>query len=66
MYKSFPSAATFFCTYELTKTVLGNRLPEKYAPLVHMLAASLGEVVRNLIKSFVFYKIFVYETLGVH
>ena len=50
MYTSFPSAATFFCTYELTKTILGNKLPEKYAPLVHMLAASLGEVVRDSFK----------------
>ncbi len=38
-------AATFFTTYELTKSVIGSRVPERYAPMVHMLAASLGEVV---------------------
>lgn len=37
------AAATFFCTYELVKSMLGeSSLP---APLVHMAAASLGEVV---------------------
>ena len=40
-------AATFFCTYELTKSLLGRSLPEGYTPLVHMMAASLGEVVRE-------------------
>ena len=40
------SAATFFCMYELSKAVLGPRLPPSWAPLVHMLAASVGEVVR--------------------
>ena len=47
MYHVLSIAATFFCTYELTRSLLGGRLPEKYAPFVNMLAASLGEVVRE-------------------
>jgi solute carrier family 25 S-adenosylmethionine transporter 26 len=47
---SAPAAATFFCTYELTKSVLGDKLPEGYAPFVHMLAASLGEVTSCLVR----------------
>ena len=42
---SLCAAATFFCTYELTKAVLGSRVPQEYASFVHMLAASAGEVV---------------------
>ena len=42
------SAATFFCTYELTKYFLCDQLPEQYTPLIHMLAASLGEVVSEI------------------
>uniref|UniRef100_A0A3Q0RPT0 Mitochondrial S-adenosylmethionine carrier protein n=1 Tax=Amphilophus citrinellus TaxID=61819 RepID=A0A3Q0RPT0_AMPCI len=45
---SFPSAAAFFVTYEYTKSLLGAggvfALPH-VAPVTHMLAASLGEVV---------------------
>ncbi len=43
------AAALFFCTYELTKRSLVHRLPEQYAPFVHMLAAILGEMVKTLI-----------------
>ena len=39
-------AAAFFCTYELTKRLLGPRLPDELAPVVHMTAATTGEVVR--------------------
>ena len=35
-------AATFFLTYELIKSLLGDSAP---APIVHMAAATLGEVV---------------------
>ena len=38
-------AATFFCTYELTKSLIGPLVSPTYAPLVHMLAATAGEVV---------------------
>ena len=42
---SLCAAATFFCTYELTKAVLSSRVPQEYVFFVHMLAASAGEVV---------------------
>ena len=38
-------AAAFFCTYELTKRFLGPHLPDALAPVVHMTAATAGEVV---------------------
>lgn len=38
-------AAAFFCTYELTKRFLGPHLPDAFAPVVHMTAATAGEVV---------------------
>ena len=38
-------AAVFFCTYELAKVCLSRCLPDGYTPVVHMVAASLGEVV---------------------
>ncbi|XP_030586279.1 mitochondrial S-adenosylmethionine carrier protein isoform X3 [Archocentrus centrarchus] len=50
---SFPSAAAFFVTYEYTKSLRGAggvfALPH-VAPVTHMLAASLGEVVACLIR----------------
>ncbi|XP_069003932.1 mitochondrial S-adenosylmethionine carrier protein isoform X1 [Embiotoca jacksoni] len=50
---SFPNAAAFFVTYECTKSLLGAggvlRAPH-VAPVTHMLAASLGEVVACLIR----------------
>ena len=42
-------AAAFFCTYELTKKFLGPHLPDAFAPVVHMTAATAGEVVGTLI-----------------
>ena len=45
MFLSFGAAATFFCTYELTKVLLGSRVPQEYASFVYMLAATAGEVV---------------------
>ncbi|XP_072328412.1 mitochondrial S-adenosylmethionine carrier protein isoform X1 [Scyliorhinus torazame] len=47
---SFPNAALFFVTYEYTKSVLGSSVSTKKAPLVHMIAASLGEVVACLVR----------------
>lgn len=43
--KNFYTAAAFFCTYELTKRFLGPHLPDAFAPVVHMTAATAGEVV---------------------
>ncbi|TFK82125.1 S-adenosylmethionine transporter [Polyporus arcularius HHB13444] len=39
---SAPGAAVFFCTYDTLKKTLP--LPSEYAPLTHMISASLGEV----------------------
>ena len=40
------SAATFFCTYELVKSLLGSRgIFSEHSPLLHMVAASIGETV---------------------
>ncbi|XP_037830992.1 S-adenosylmethionine mitochondrial carrier protein isoform X1 [Kryptolebias marmoratus] len=50
---SFPNAAAFFVTYECTKSVLGagGALAAPHvAPVTHMLAASLGEIVACLIR----------------
>ncbi|XP_035008695.1 S-adenosylmethionine mitochondrial carrier protein isoform X2 [Hippoglossus stenolepis] len=50
---SFPNAAAFFVTYEGTKSLLsaGGALAAPHmAPVTHMLAASLGEVVACLIR----------------
>lgn len=37
-------AAVFFCTYDTLKKTIP--LPSEYAPVTHMIAASMGEVVR--------------------
>ncbi|KAM5535012.1 hypothetical protein V8D89_011385 [Ganoderma adspersum] len=39
---SAPGAAVFFCTYDTLKKTLP--LPSDYAPLTHMISASIGEV----------------------
>ncbi|KAI9058524.1 S-adenosylmethionine transporter [Trametes sanguinea] len=39
---SAPGAAVFFCTYDTLKRMLP--LPTEYAPVTHMIAASVGEV----------------------
>ncbi|RHZ47103.1 hypothetical protein Glove_593g25 [Diversispora epigaea] len=42
---SAPAASTFFISYEYLKEVLGNIFPDKkYLPLIHMVAASGGEI----------------------
>ncbi|XP_064400358.1 mitochondrial S-adenosylmethionine carrier protein-like isoform X1 [Halichondria panicea] len=45
---SAPSGATFFCTYELTKTLIGQFLPNVHAPFMHMLGATAGEIVSDI------------------
>ncbi|KAG5274498.1 hypothetical protein AALO_G00136980 [Alosa alosa] len=47
---SFPNAAAFFVTYESAKSLLGVAVPPHMAPVTHMLAASLGEIVACLIR----------------
>ncbi|XP_056128946.1 mitochondrial S-adenosylmethionine carrier protein [Lampris incognitus] len=50
---SFPIAAAFFVTYDFTKSLLGaggGMATPQVAPVTHMLAASLGEVVACLIR----------------
>ncbi|XP_023181531.1 S-adenosylmethionine mitochondrial carrier protein isoform X2 [Xiphophorus maculatus] len=50
---SFPNAAAFFVTYECTKSLLGASgafAAPRAAPVSHMLAASLGEIVACLIR----------------
>ncbi|KAL0978549.1 hypothetical protein UPYG_G00172000 [Umbra pygmaea] len=50
---SFPNAAAFFVTYDSTKSLLGaqsNLSGQHMAPVTHMLAASLGEIVACLIR----------------
>lgn len=41
-------AAAFFVTYESTKSVLSGCFSSGMAPVTHMIAASLGEIVRSL------------------
>ena len=40
-------AATFFCSYELTKNLLKPRTSSTMFPFVHMFAATVGEVVSS-------------------
>uniref|UniRef100_A0A671MEY9 Mitochondrial S-adenosylmethionine carrier protein n=1 Tax=Sinocyclocheilus anshuiensis TaxID=1608454 RepID=A0A671MEY9_9TELE len=47
---SFPNAATFFVTYESTKSLFTGYSATNLAPITHMLAASLGEIVACLIR----------------
>ncbi|XP_036956334.1 S-adenosylmethionine mitochondrial carrier protein isoform X1 [Acanthopagrus latus] len=50
---SFPNAAAFFVTYDCTKSLLGAGgvlAAPHLAPVTHMLAASLGEIVACLIR----------------
>uniref|UniRef100_A0A8C4AGH9 Mitochondrial S-adenosylmethionine carrier protein n=1 Tax=Denticeps clupeoides TaxID=299321 RepID=A0A8C4AGH9_9TELE len=47
---SFPSAAAFFVTYETSKTLFGDFMAAPMAPVSHMMAASLGEVVACLVR----------------
>lgn len=49
---SAPGAALFFSTYETMKTKLGGNEPAKgvCGPLIHMTAASCGEIVACLVR----------------
>ncbi|KAK1120311.1 S-adenosylmethionine mitochondrial carrier protein-like, partial [Acipenser oxyrinchus oxyrinchus] len=47
---SFPNAAAFFVTYEYMKTLLGSSSSPYMAPVKHMAAASLGEIIACLIR----------------
>ncbi|KAK3581790.1 hypothetical protein CHS0354_027258 [Potamilus streckersoni] len=47
---SAPTAALFFCTYEVMKSVSLRRLDQHWAPVVQMGAASAGEVVACVIR----------------
>ncbi|CAO3612660.1 unnamed protein product [Cunninghamella blakesleeana] len=41
---SAPSASLFFVSYEASKRVLGASFDPSYSPIIHMVAASFGEV----------------------
>ncbi|KAK7489730.1 hypothetical protein BaRGS_00019125 [Batillaria attramentaria] len=45
---SAPTAALFFCSYEMTKHALHKMAGERWAPACHMTAASVGEVMACL------------------
>lgn len=47
---SAPTAALFFCSYEMTKHGLHKITGERWAPACHMTAASVGEVMACLIR----------------
>lgn len=47
---STPTAALFFVTYESMKSFLSQNATKQQSPLVHMLAASCGEIVACLIR----------------
>ena len=47
---SSPTAALFFVTYESMKSFLSLHTTKEQAPLVHMAAASMGEIVACLIR----------------
>ncbi|KAL0811679.1 hypothetical protein ABMA28_009126 [Loxostege sticticalis] len=47
---SMPTTALFFVSYETTKKILQPRVDPQYAPFVHMLAASVGEVLACVIR----------------
>lgn len=70
------SAAAFFVTYECTKSLLGAGgalSPPHMAPVTHMLAASLGEIVSlsfsQLLPSLMFMHVCIFQysvSLSVH
>ncbi|XP_059056001.1 mitochondrial S-adenosylmethionine carrier protein-like [Achroia grisella] len=47
---SMPTTALFFVSYETTKKLVQPHVPTQYTPLVHMLAASVGEVLACVIR----------------
>lgn len=47
---SAPTAALFFCTYESLKKYLSNASGNQHLPVVHMISASIAEVVACFIR----------------
>ncbi|XP_047539994.1 S-adenosylmethionine mitochondrial carrier protein-like isoform X1 [Vanessa atalanta] len=47
---SIPTTSLFFMSYETTKKAIEPMVKTQYAPLVHMLAASVGEVLACIIR----------------
>ncbi|XP_013785216.1 S-adenosylmethionine mitochondrial carrier protein-like isoform X2 [Limulus polyphemus] len=47
---SAPNAAAFFCTYEMVKQLGRGWVPMSFEPVIHMGAASCGEVVACLVR----------------
>ncbi|KAJ0171285.1 hypothetical protein K1T71_012835 [Dendrolimus kikuchii] len=47
---SMPTTALFFVSYETTKNLAQPHVPVKYAPLVHMTAAGIGDVLACMIR----------------
>ena len=47
---SAPNAALFFCTYEMSKSTLSPLFSHSSQPVVHMIAASAGEIAACLIR----------------
>ncbi|CAH1640835.1 unnamed protein product [Spodoptera littoralis] len=47
---SMPTTALFFVSYEATKTLCQPLVAAQYTPMVHMFAASVGEVLACLIR----------------
>ncbi|GBP40726.1 S-adenosylmethionine mitochondrial carrier protein homolog [Eumeta japonica] len=45
-----PTSALFFASYEFTKNSIQPRVHQNYAPLVHMFAASIGEVLACVVR----------------
>ncbi|XP_069693393.1 S-adenosylmethionine mitochondrial carrier protein homolog isoform X2 [Periplaneta americana] len=47
---SAPTASVFFCTYDTIKKISAKHIDPKYVPIIHMGAASIGEIASCLIK----------------
>eukprot|EP01036_Dinobryon_divergens_P043671 gene43671-58170_t len=47
---SSPGAALFFCTYEMSKQYLGHNHSNIPLPVIHMIAASLGETLACVVR----------------
>ncbi|PSN56324.1 S-adenosylmethionine mitochondrial carrier protein [Blattella germanica] len=47
---SIPTASLFFCTYNSIKNVLSDKIDPVYFPIMHMGAASAGEIGSCLLK----------------
>ncbi|PSN56323.1 S-adenosylmethionine mitochondrial carrier protein [Blattella germanica] len=47
---SIPTASLFFFTYNTFKNLLGDKIDSVYHPIMHMTAASAGEVGASLLK----------------